>query len=123
MSGSRCWTVVCLLVALWGFGPYAAAAQIGSGTLRGSVVDQGDAAVPGATLTITAAGTNLSRATVTGKDGAYVVPGLAPGSYAVSIELNGFRPLIREGIRLSTGETVRLDLRLELGTVTERVTV
>ena len=74
-------------------------------------------------LTITAAATNLRRTTVTSGDGTYVVPGLVPGSYTVRVELNGFRPLIREGIQLATGETIRLDLRLELGAVTEAITV
>ena len=45
----------------------------------------------------------------------YFVAGLAPGAYRVRVELSGFRPLTREGIRLATGETVRLDLQLELG--------
>jgi len=74
-------------------------------------------------LTITAAETNLRRTTLTSADGRYVVPGLVPGSYAVRVELNGFRALTREGIRLATGETVRLDLQLELGAIAEAVKV
>jgi len=74
-------------------------------------------------LTITSAETNLRRTTLTSGDGTYVVPGLVPGSYSVRVELNGFRPLTREGILLATGETLRLDLRLELGAVTEAITV
>ena len=53
----------------------------------------------------------------------YVVPGPGPGLYRVRVELSGFRPLTRDGIRLATGETVRLDLQLEVGGVTEAVTV
>ena len=99
------------------------AAQIGGGALAGSIVDQAGASVPGAAVTITAAGTNLSRTTVTSPEGTYVVAGLAPGTYRMLVELNGFRPLTRDGIRLATGETVRLDLQLELGAVAEAVTV
>ena len=55
-------------------------AQIGAGALAGDVVDQAGAAVPGATVTVTAAGTNLSRTAVTSQDGAYVVPGSPPVS-------------------------------------------
>ena len=41
--------------------------------------------------------------------------GLAPGAYRLRLELDGFRSVTREGIRLATGETVRLDLQLEVG--------
>ncbi len=98
-------------------------AQIGAAALAGAVVDQAGAAVPGAIVTVVATGTNLSRTAVTGQDGAYTVPGLAPGLYQVRVELNGFRRLIREGVRLATGETVQLDLQLVVGGVTEAVTV
>ena len=113
-----------LLVCLWTCGLAApAAAQVGAGALTGQVSDQAGAAVPGATVTITAVGTNLSRTTATDAEGRYVVSGLAPGSYLLRLELSGFRPLTREGIRLTTGETIRLDLRLEVGQQTDAITV
>ena len=87
--------------------------QIGGGTITGDVVDQAGAAVPGAALTVTAMGTKWSRTTVTSREGGYVMTGLVPGTYRVSVELTGFRPLTREGITLATGEIIRLDLRLE----------
>ena len=115
--------LACLgLVVTIGIGS-PAAAQIGAGTLAGSVVDQEGAALPGAAVTVVAVGTNRSRTVVTGVGGVYAVPGLAPGAYQVRIELLGFRPLTREGIRLATGETVRLDLQLALGGIAEAVTV
>ena len=117
------WRAVRLGIAVWATCAFPAAAQIGGGALVGTVVDQAGAAVPAATLTITAAGTNLRRTSLTSEDGTYVVAGLAPGSYAVRIELNGFRSLTREGILLATGETIRLDLQLELGGVAEAITV
>jgi hypothetical protein len=99
------------------------AAQIGAGALAGDIVDQAGAAVPGATITVVAEGTNRSRTAVTGLDGSYRAPGLAPGLYRIRVELNGFRPLTRNGVRIATGETVRLDLTLTVGGVTEAVTV
>ena len=99
------------------------AAQVGAGALTGAVSDQGGAAVPGATVTVTAVGSNLSRRSVTGPDGRFVITGLAPGPYRLQLELAGFRPLTREGIRLTTGETVRLDLQLEIGQQTDAITV
>src|SRR5216683_3282378 len=47
----------------------------------------------------------------------------APGDYRVDVELAGFKPVRREGIRLSTGEKARIDFTLAVGTVSEQVTV
>ena len=115
-------TSVVLALALFLTGSRAAA-QVGSAALAGSVADQAGAAVRGATVTIVAVATNRSRTAVTGADGGYVFTGLAPGEYRVRVELEGFRPLAREGLRMVTGETVRLDLRLEIGAVTEAISV
>ena len=100
-----------------------ALAQIGTGALIGDVVDQARAVVPGAAVTVTAVGTGVSRTTVTGGAGRFAVRGLLPGIYRVRVELSGFRPLTREGVRLATGETVRLDLQLDLGDLAEAITV
>jgi hypothetical protein len=99
------------------------AAQIGAGALAGNVVDSAGAAVPGATVTVVAVATNVSRSVVTSQQGAYVFQGLAPGFYRVRVAMSGFRPLTREGIRLATGETLRVDLQLMLGGLNEAVTV
>ena len=112
-----CLIVACLLLAS------SATAQVGAGALAGNVADQAGAPVPGAAVTITAVGTGTSRTTFTSPDGAYVVTGLSPGRYRVQVALDGFRPLTREGVQLATGETVRLDLQLEVGGVAEAVTV
>ncbi|MGH9145664.1 MAG: carboxypeptidase-like regulatory domain-containing protein, partial [Vicinamibacterales bacterium] len=81
-------------------------AQIGGGALVGRVVDHSGAALPGATVTATATKTNFSWTFVTAEDGGYVFQGLAPGTYQLHIELNGFRSLTRRGIGIATGETV-----------------
>jgi len=110
-------SAMCLLTAV------PVSAQIGSGAFTGAVVDQAGAPVPGATITVTATGTKLTRTVVTDQGGSYHVQGLLPGSYQVRIELSGFRPLTRDGVRVATGETIRLDLRLEVGQLSEGVTV
>src|SRR5262245_46459315 len=98
-------------------------AQIGSGSVSGSVTDPSDAPVPGASVTVTGSATGLVRTTVTLSDGRYVVPGLAPGPYALRIELSGFRPYMRDGVTLATGESVSLDVQLQVGTRDETVRV
>src|SRR5436190_21269289 len=81
------------------------AAQLGSASVTGVVRDASGVPAPGATVTLIAVATNRSRMVVTGEGGAYTLPGLAPGAYVVRVELSGFRPLTRDGIRLATGET------------------
>jgi hypothetical protein len=98
-------------------------AQVGAAALTGVVWDPAGAVVPGATVTVTAISTNRSRLTVTGSDGRYSLPGLASGTYRIHVELNGFKPLTREGLSLATGETVRVDLSLTPGAVSEAITV
>src|SRR5215211_5732223 len=100
-----------------------AAAQIGAATLAGRVVDQDGGALPGTTVTVVAAATGFSRTVVARTDGAYVLAALPPGTYSVRAGLSGFRPLVRQGIRVSTGETVTVNLQLAVGGVTEAVTV
>ena len=100
-----------------------ARAQVGSAALTGTVVDQGGAAVPGAAVTITASSTRYARTQITHDDGGYVAQGLAPGDYTVDVVLSGFRPVSRTGIRVATGETVRVDVRLEVGSVAEAISV
>jgi hypothetical protein len=116
----RAWLSFGLAMAL---GVRASMAQVGGSALAGHVVDQAAAGVPGAVVTLVAPATGLARTTVTDRSGAFAVQGLPPGAYVVRVEVNGFRPLTREGVRLATGETVRLDLRVELGGVTDAVTV
>jgi hypothetical protein len=122
MRGRRAAAGLCL-VGLLSSGAAMVSAQVGAGALTGVVVDPAGAVVPGATVTVTAVATNLSRFTVTGVDGRYSMPGLATGRYRVHVELSGFKPITRDGIGIATGETVRADLALVIGGVSEAVTV
>ncbi len=123
MRGWRCIAGAGLwLLCSWSL-PAAAVAQIGGGALGGEVSDQNGAVVPGATVTVTATGTNQSRVAITDGDGRYVVPGLPSGVYQVRVELTGFRPVSREAVGIATGETIRLDFQLEVGELTEAITV
>ena len=116
---------VCLvvLVAVAAAAATPAAAQIGAAALTGIVVDASGAAVPAAMVTVVAASTDLPRTATTGPTGDYFVQALPPGAYRVRVDASGFKALTRDGLHLATGETVRLDLRLELGGLSEGVTV
>jgi hypothetical protein len=109
------------------FGIFVAAtsayAQAGSSVLQGRVTDQQDAVLPGVSITVTHQENGTFRETVSGPDGAYSVPGLLPGRYRVTAQLAGFRRFQREDVTLALGGTQSLDLRLEVGAISETVTV
>lgn len=100
-----------------------ARAQTAAGEITGVVKDQDGAAVPGAAITVTDTRTNLERVVVSTGDGVYVVASLAPSEYRLDVELAGFKPVRREGVRLATGEKARIDFELAVGGLQEQVTV
>src|SRR6266851_7092508 len=117
--------VRCCVVAVCGVAasPSVLRAQVAAGEITGVVKDQGGAAVPGATVTVTDVLTSRQRLVTSSGDGVYTAPSLAPGTYRVDVELPGFTPMRREGIRLSTGEKARVDFELAVGALREQVTV
>ncbi|MFN3324401.1 MAG: carboxypeptidase regulatory-like domain-containing protein [Bryobacteraceae bacterium] len=95
----------------------------GTGTLVGTVTDTTGAVVMGAKVRVVNVATSfVSEATTTG-EGSYYVPYLAPGTYRLTVELEGFKRYVREGVVVRTGEIPRVDVLLELGAVTESVQV
>ena len=115
---------ICLaMVSAWFVGVLPAGAQAGAGEITGLVKDQAGAAVPGATITVTDTRTNLHRVAVSSGDGIYTAASLTPGDYRLDVELAGFKPVRREGVRLATGERARIDFDLSVGDVREQVTV
>ncbi len=92
-------------------------------TLKGRVQDSSGAAVPAAKLDVKNTGTNRIVSTVSDSAGQYNVPFLQPGTYILTIEAPGFKKVVREGLSLSVGDTVGMDITLEVGAVTEQLTV
>ena len=111
------------LAAWFVFGASFVAAQIASGELTGIVTDQAGGAIPGATISVTNVGTNRQRVIVSTADGVYSAAGLPPGDYRIDVAVPGFRSIRRDGVRLSVGEKLRLDVVLGVGDVREQVTV
>lgn len=102
--------------------PFARAQAVGA-SLRGTITDGTGATLPGATVTILNVGTGAAKELQTDSAGRYTAPILAPGDYEVHVTLTGFQPHARRGLRLAVGQDTTLDVRLELGTVSEQVTV
>lgn len=97
--------------------------QTFQGTLRGRVVDPAESATPGVKITIVDEGTQVSRVTVTNDQGEYVFTSVTPATYAVLVEAIGFKKLERHGVIVSTQANLTVDLRLEVGHVSEQITV
>ncbi len=101
----------------------AALAQQGTGDIRGKVVDQQGALLPGVTVVVRHQASGLYREAVTGPDGQFLMSAMTPGVYEVSAELAGFKKYSRRDIPLAVGATAQVELTLEVGAVAESVTV
>jgi hypothetical protein len=101
----------------------SALAQTSSGTILGGVKDAQGAVVPGATVTATNLGTQYSRSTVTDAAGEYALRLLPVGNYMLEVTLTGFKNFTQTGILLEVGRNARVDATIELGTVSETLTV
>jgi hypothetical protein len=105
------------------FTPVDAAAQAANGALVGNVRDESGAAVPGATITAIETRTNISRTAVSNETGNYSFNNLASGMYRVEAELVGFTKSAREGVEVNVNTTVRVDISLKIGELSESVMV
>jgi len=97
-------------------------AQGFQGGLRGSVKDAGGV-IPGAEVTLTNDQTNVKRSTVTNERGEYVFTNVDPGSFSLKVVLQGYKTIDRGEIRIGTQQFLTLDLTMEVGAITESVTV
>ena len=98
-------------------------AQVLYGSVVGAVKDAQGAAIPAATVTITNKETNSTRETITGAEGEYSLPNMLPGHYDVKVTLTGFREFVQTNVPVSAGQISRVDVKLEIGALTETVTV
>ena len=115
--------VFVLAVLTLGFMAAPADAQLLYGSVTGLVKDAQGASVPGATVTIVNKDTNLTRDTVTDAQGQFNVVNLLPGRYDVKVSLTGFREGVRTAVPVTIGEISRVEVTLEVGALTETVTV
>src|SRR5215831_19501836 len=97
--------------------------QILYGSAVGNVKDASDAAVGGATVTITNTQTNQSRETVTNETGAYSVPTLEPGTYTIRVAKPGFSAYSATNVSISINSVTRVDVTLAVGAVNETISV
>ncbi len=98
-------------------------AQTEGARVSGRVTDVSGAVIAGSECTITNIETNVSTTTTTNEDGIYVIPGLHPATYRLTIEKDGFRTVIQPSLQLYAQDAVNENFTLAIGPRSESVTV
>ncbi|MDQ3743544.1 MAG: carboxypeptidase-like regulatory domain-containing protein [Acidobacteriota bacterium] len=118
LTALLCSLLLCLLAAV------AASSQTGSSTtVRGTVTDQQGNVVTGANVTLSNPETNFARTQTTNDSGAFVFDLIPPGTYRVEVEAKGFKKSVTTDVRALIAKPTEINVALEVGTVTEAVTV
>lgn len=112
-------TVFCLLAAL----SVTTFAQTVTGSLVGHVEDANGAVIPGARVVVTEVSRGTTREVVVNDEGNYSIGSMDPGVYRVEIEQANFKKYVRENVEVTINSTVRVDVQLEPGGVSEIVQV
>src|SRR5665213_434785 len=111
------------IIVLCGAGAVLSSAQVLRTSITGRVSDASGAAVPAAAITVTNQQTGVIAHTTTDTSGNYTVPELDPGLYSVAAQKTGFSQETATGIQLLAQQTLRSDMKLKVGSVTESVQV
>ncbi len=119
MRGLRAFLLCAGMLAGWALPAHAQAI----GSIFGKVTDLSGGVLPGVTVTVTGTGLQTPLVGVTAESGAYQFPSVPVGTYSVTFELASFKKSVREGVLISTGFNAQIDQKLEIGAVTEEVTV
>jgi hypothetical protein len=105
------------------FSAASAEAQFDTAQVSGVVQDTTGAVLPGVDIVLVNAGTSNERRAVTNEAGLYTFPNVPVGDYRINATLSGFTPVARTGVRVNAGLNIRVDIRLELGALSETVQV
>src|SRR5215472_5235087 len=101
----------------------SAAAQTTTAELSGNITDPSGAAISKVKVTAVNTGTGLSHEAITDDSGGYLITQLPPGTYNISAEASGFRKTVQNNVTLEVSQRAKLDLKLQLGEVSETVEV
>ncbi len=114
----RAWAVMLLLLL-----PAFLLAQETTGGIRGTVTDPSGAAVPNARVEVSGPALVRPLTVTTDTTGTYIFGALPPGEYTITVTASGFRQVKQAGINLQVGRLLTVDIRLEVGAITESVTI
>jgi hypothetical protein len=110
-------TTIFLLLPFW------TRAQDATGRVIGTITDQQGAVIPGVQITVTNSATQVSRKTMTDHEGSYQILALPIGNYKVTADHEGFRTVVSNENKLLINQSLRIDIRMEVGTTTQTVEV
>ena len=103
--------------------PLGLFAQEFRGTLSGTVTDPTGTSVAGAKVTVTETHTGTRNESLTNSGGQYTAPFLLPGDYDIAAQVQGFKEFIRKGVHVGAGDHPVIDIRLDVGEVTQTMEV
>jgi hypothetical protein len=103
--------------------PLGARAQQTGATVRGTVADPDDAVIPGATVTLTPASGKGGSTVKSQSDGTYTVRGVQPGTYSLTVTMPGFASFVKQGVRVTAGQTLTLDAKMAIQEQSQEVQV
>jgi hypothetical protein len=124
-KGIRVWILrsIAVLVFLLNVIPAHVRAQTTNGAILGTVHDASGAGIPGVSVLVKSVETGATRTAETNADGSYEVLSLPAGAYQVEASLKGFKTQVRQGITLTVGASITVDISLAVGDVVEKVVV
>ncbi len=118
--------IFCLLLfplaVIWNC-PIASAQELTTGSVVGVVKEEGGSGIPSSSITITNRATGAQRTVTSNETGEFSFPGLLPAVYDIKVEKQGFRSYLVESLELKINQVARLEVRLQVGAITESVTV
>src|SRR5437879_2307993 len=121
---TKSWALTPILICILSIGSVApVAAQSLYGSVVGQIVDPSGASVSQATVTLTGKEKGQEYEAKADESGRFVLPNVLPGDFDLKVAAPGFRILSHTDIRVSAGSVTRSDFNMELGSITEQVTV
>src|SRR5437867_11970572 len=116
----RQWVVLCALLMLLAGMSFG---QTVGASVQGTISDATGAVLPGANIAFKNLRTGASLEFLSDERGRYLAPVLQPGEYEIQVSLPGFQAVTRRGIRLAVGQNAVVDIKLEVGQVTNQIEV
>jgi hypothetical protein len=95
----------------------------GFGTINGQATDPTGAAVAGAIITVTEAGTGQTRTATSGTDGFYTLTSIKPSTYTLSVDSTGFKKVLQKDVLLQASQSLTIDVPLTVGSTSETISV